>query len=142
LAIVGEGPLRANLEELARKERVEVQFLGILPNDQLPELLNRQRGFIMPALFEGMPKALLEAMSCGLPVIGTDIPGICEVIQPGENGLLCAPEAASLRTAVEKLVASPGLERELAQGARATILRDHSLARAVDREWTLYRASI
>jgi glycosyltransferase involved in cell wall biosynthesis len=87
--LIGSGEDEEKLKESAREHKIDASFLGNVPNHDLPEILNKHEVFILPSLYEGMPKTLLEAMSCGLAVIGTNIDGTREVIKHGENGILC-----------------------------------------------------
>lgn len=88
LDIIGNGPLENELRRLAKREGSRVNFLGRVDNDILPKSLNRYKIFILPSLYEGMPKALIEAMACGLGCIGTDITGINDIINHMETGIL------------------------------------------------------
>ena len=88
LDIYGRGELRDGLQSHAISRNARVNFLGIVGHDELPEILNRYRYFVLPSLYEGMPKTLLEAMACGLVCIGTDVDGIRELIEDGVNGYL------------------------------------------------------
>src|SRR3546814_18364330 len=81
-------------------------------------MINAGRIFVLPSSYEGHPKTLLEAMACGAAVIGTDVPGIREVIEDGRTGLLCAPTAAALRDAIERLLSDEPLRRRLGGHAR------------------------
>jgi glycosyltransferase involved in cell wall biosynthesis len=62
--------------------------MGVVPNNEMPAVLNRYRYYILPSLHEGMPKTLLEAMACGLVCIGTDVEGINNIIEDNVNGCL------------------------------------------------------
>lgn len=117
LTIVGDGPQRADLEAAAERLGVDARFAGRVAHGRLPELLGRAEAFVLPSLYEGHPKALIEAMACGLPVIGTDVFGIRDVVADGETGILCGTDAASLRTAVERLLGDAPLRRALGEGA-------------------------
>jgi len=88
LDIFGDGELKEKLKLYAVENSVTVNFMGIVPNSELPQTLNHYRYFIIPSFYEGMPKALLEAMACGLVCIGTDVSGINEVIDDNINGFL------------------------------------------------------
>jgi len=88
LDIYGDGEEKSELLSEAEKFKADVNFVDVVPNDSLPEVLNRYRYFVIPSLYEGNPKTLLEAMACGLICIGTDVPGINDIIVDGENGFL------------------------------------------------------
>ncbi|MBF0605006.1 MAG: glycosyltransferase family 4 protein [Nitrospirae bacterium] len=139
LWIVGDGSQRQALENVAREKGVSTRFFGTRPHHELPELLNRSAAFILPSIYEGHPKTLLEALSCGLPCIGSDIPSIRSVIRHGENGLLCGLDAASIRHTVVPLLEQPALQERLGQNARAYARQHLSLERIVEMELEVYR---
>jgi glycosyltransferase involved in cell wall biosynthesis len=85
-----------------------------------------------------MPKTLLEAMSCGLPVIGANIDGIKEVIKHGKNGILCENNSNSIRGAIVTLMEDDGLERRIGENARKTIEERFSLEKLSEKELELY----
>jgi glycosyltransferase involved in cell wall biosynthesis len=93
----------------------------------LPEILNRHEIFTLPSLWEGMPKTLLEAMSCGLPVIGTKIDGTKEVITHGKNGILCDTDSNSISDTIINLMGDEALKEKLGENARRTIVENYSL---------------
>ncbi len=93
LVIVGEGPefqrLNRMAEELGIKERVH--FTGALTPREVREWMKKASLFVLPSTMEGRPNVVLEAMAEGLPVIGSDIPGIREIIGDGKTGFLFKP---------------------------------------------------
>ncbi len=140
LCLVGQGPLRTDLERMAKtKKKTSIKFMGTLPNLELPPFLNSCDLFILPSSYEGHPKALLEAMACGLPVIGTRVSGIQELIHDGENGLLCELDAGSIRTAIQRALGDPDLRMRLGENARKYIEENFSLRKVVDLETALLR---
>jgi len=73
----------------------------------------------LPSYHEGLPKALLEAAACGLPLIATDIPGCRPVVHDGENGILVpVRDAASLASAIERLASDPALRSTYGEQSR------------------------
>jgi len=139
LKIIGSGPLEKKLQEQASKLGARVIFSGAYPNEKIPGELNKAMIFVLPSLYEGHPKALIEAMSCGLAVIGTDVDGIRDLIQHGETGWLCQVDAESIREAIQYLLANPDLCRQLGKNARTFILNNYSLDNIIDQEIGLYR---
>ena len=142
LSIIGSGEQGEQVKEFAREKQVKANFLGNVPNHELPEILNRHELFILPSLWEGMPKTLLEAMSCGLPAIGTKIDGIREVIKHGENGILCDTDSGSIRQAIMSLMEKEELKVRLGEGARRTIVDSYSLDSLVEKELKLLEALV
>lgn len=96
--------------------------------------------FILPSYAEGMPMALLEAMSWRLPVIATPVGGIPQVVNHDVNGLLVAPgDIDGLAAAITRLMKDPVLRERLGAGARATIESGFSLEEALDHLSSIYR---
>lgn len=140
LEIIGQGSLRDELACCAKTSRV--RLVGMVPNHLLSKSFNRCTLFVLPSLYEGHPKALLEAMACGVPVLGTDVTGINEVISHGVNGWLCKPDAAAIRSAIVELLADVSLRKRLGKNA-ASYVREHlTLDRVVEYELESYREAI
>jgi len=129
LILIGEGKLRPQLQKEFADLNGRVIWEGNVPNSRLPEHLNRAGIFVLPSLYEGHPKTILEAMACGVPVVGADSPGIRELIRHGETGFLCGTEPQSICTALEDLLAHPMLRREFGRNARQYVVENYSLAR-------------
>jgi len=139
LDIVGEGELRQQMETEAQERNVDAQFLRRLPNDQMPGIYQTHLLYVLCSRYEGNPKTLLEAMACGCAVIGTDVPGIREVIRHEESGLLVEESVESLRSAIFKLQLDLDLSQRLGQRARQQIVEHNSLEAAVELELDVYR---
>ena len=144
--LAGDGPDR---ERLARQvERAglldRVSFLGALTHDEVRDALRQADVVAVPSVptrdgrREGIPVALMEAMACGVPVVGSRLSGIPEVVEDAETGLLVEPgDPAALADALERLLRDRELARRLASSGRATIEREFDLrsnaARLADR---------
>ena len=137
LVLIGQGEQRQELEALALRCEADVRFMGILQHNQIPIEINRSETFILPSLFEGHPKALIEAMACGVAVVGTDVEGIRDVIRHEETGLLCSPTVEGVASALQRLLADAGLRRRLGKEARAFVEREYSLKRVAEMELTV-----
>jgi glycosyltransferase involved in cell wall biosynthesis len=120
LLIVGEGPLRHELERYVRRSRLaaDIQFLGI--RKDICDVLALADIFILPSRYrEGLPLAILEAMQQGLPVISTCIGGIPEAVEHNCSGLLVpAGDAVALKDAIAKLAADGNLRRIMGNAGR------------------------
>ena len=92
LAIVGDGPYRAVLERRIREEGLadSIRLLGRLPPERIARWMNAADCLSLPSHHEGIPNVILEALSCGLPVVATRVGGIPEVLDPA-GGVLVEP---------------------------------------------------
>ncbi|WP_421717192.1 glycosyltransferase family 4 protein [Arcobacter arenosus] len=88
LDIYGQGELKEELIYFTQKLNANVNFMGVVTNNELPYILNKYKYYIITSHYEGMPKTLLEAMSCGCICIGTNVDGINEIIYDNINGYL------------------------------------------------------
>jgi len=122
--IAGNGEVlkaRAQVIELGIAERVDVP--GWLDQNQVQHLLEQTDIFLLPSLSEGVPMAILEAFSFGIPVIATAVNSIPEVVQDGRNGLLIPPgDLQALVDAMTRLLDDADLRHRLGQQA----LQDHA----------------
>lgn len=91
LAVIGTGSLGHRLAECAYQKGVAVEFKGTIPHEELPAHFHQAHAFVLPSLIEGHPKALIEAMSCGLPCVVSDCDGNRTLIEEGQTGLLFDP---------------------------------------------------
>lgn len=132
--LIGNGELRDELRRRFAGLNGRVWWLSSVSNAELPSYLNRAALFVLPSHFEGHPKVLIEAMACGLPVIGADSPGIRELIRHGETGWLCDTDPASVRAAIEELLVRPELCAQLGHKARQFVVENFSLERIVQME--------
>ncbi len=140
LRFIGDGHLRPQLAAQAQKLAVTVEFLGNIPNHELPRYLRQCQVFAYPSLYEGHPKALLEAMACGLPVITTPVPGIDSLITHRNNGYLCAnTSAAAIREGLETILDDDLLCQQMAEQARRFVVENFSLEKVLEKELAVYR---
>ena len=123
LLFIGSGSQKERLLEIARKLRVNLLIKKPIPNEKLPKFYNQATVFVLPSVAEGNPKALLEAMSCGLTVIGTNVSGIKEIIRHHYNGILISNKTETLTKAIETVLSNRSLRYRLGERARITILK-------------------
>src|SRR5262249_10173085 len=127
LIIVGEGPERERIEQIARALAIsdKVVFAGHVIN--VSKYYAMSDVMVLPSHSEGSPNALLEAMAAGLPVIATEVGGVPEIVAHNRSALLVAPgDTGAMGKAIEAALTDKELAERLAAGARAEVLANHS----------------
>jgi glycosyltransferase involved in cell wall biosynthesis len=108
LLLIGDGPAKTELQRLAKKLKISdsVHFAGF--RTEIGNLLQLMDIFVLSSLWEGLPLALLEALSQGLPVVATAVDGIPEIISSDADGLLVAPaDSTALADGILRLLSHP-----------------------------------
>lgn len=115
-----------------------LEWLGHV--EDMPALFRSVDVVVLPSYREGLPKGLIEAAACGLPLVTTDVPGCREVVTHERDGLLIpARDAASLAAAIERLQQDSALRRRLGAAARAKALSAFDERLVVARTLDVYR---
>jgi glycosyltransferase involved in cell wall biosynthesis len=126
LLVLGDGALRACLETTARQLGIErqVHFTGHLPKANVAQYLGISDLFCLFSDYENYSNAVLEAMSCGLPVLASRVGGFPMQIEDGRNGYLVdLADQTRFRQLIGSLSANPDLRRRLSDGAREFVSR-------------------
>ena len=147
LDIIGRGPELARLQSLAAELNLadKVHFLGRKSRDQVAEAMRNCTLFALPSRYEGLGCVYLEAMSCGKPVIACQGQGIAEIIKPGANGFLVAPNEEGekeLSMVMGALLRDPNRRREVGCAARETILAGFTLERQAENLIRIYQECV
>lgn len=143
LDLIGDGPLRGQVEELARDLGLaaRVRFLGY--RHDVPERLAAAQVFALITKWEGFPRSILEAMRAGLPVIATDVGGVRESVVDGLTGWTVPPgDAARLSECLRPLITNPDLRIRMGQAGRARYEQAFTFDRLVDRTTRVYQAAL
>jgi len=107
--------------------------------DDIAAVLRQAHVVCLPSYREGLPKSLLEAAACGLPIVTTDAVGCRDVVEDGINGYLVpVKESASLAAALEKLIVSPGLRRTMGQRGRMRAENEFASERVIAETLAVY----
>jgi len=142
LRIVGDGALRASLEDQARRLGVQDQVLfeGFRDNRELPDDYRRADAFVLPSFAEGVPVVLMEAMAMEVPCVASRITGIPELIEDEVSGLLVPPaDEHALAGAIARLMDEENLSGRLGRGGRERVLADYQLETNLARLVELFR---
>lgn len=112
--IVGDGEDRQWNEKLvAELELINIQFLGYRAD--IPQIMTGSDLFVFTSLNEGFGNVIIEAMACGLPVVGTRVGGTPELVKDGQNGFLVdSDDTAALAAAIQKIATNPATYRNMA----------------------------
>lgn len=146
LTLVGDGPERSALEDLARELGLEgrVAFAGSQGEDEVRRRLDETHVFVLPSLIardgqmEGLPVALMESLACGIPTVASRLSGIPEIVRDGVTGCLAEPgDARSLREALKRALAG-GLD---VAGARALVEDEFDITKSASALTALFRQS-
>jgi glycosyltransferase involved in cell wall biosynthesis len=136
---VGEGPCEAKLKQQIAQSGLEkeIRLLGF--RRDIAELLSVSDLFVLPSYSEGLPVSILEAMSCGVPVIATNVGGVSEIINDGGNALLVPPEQPELLAAKIRLIMQDReFAERLAGRARDDVVAGFSFNKMLDHYRMLY----
>ncbi len=145
LMVIGDGPLRADLEQLARQHLGKYRFLGFQPPDMVRHWMNRARMFGAPSIrtpsgdAEGYPNAFAEAQAMRLPVVSFASDGVREAVAHGETGFL-APErdTEALAHYLQKLCSDEVLCARMGEAARGRVSTQFNLRTQTRRLEGLY----
>lgn len=103
LLFVGDGSLRAELEERARSRGVRVTFAGLVPPGRIPEMLAAMDLLVHTSFREGLPRAIPQAVIAGVPVVAFDCDGAREVVEPATGELVAPGDTAALAAAIGRV---------------------------------------
>ena len=137
--VVGEGPLRANLEALARGLNISHRIIFTGFRHDIREILSTIDILVIPSLLEGFPLITLEAMAMAKPIVATQLPGINEQISDGLEGILVPPKnPKALGTAVLSLLQDRQLASRLGAAARSKVESCFSVEKMVRETEKVY----
>lgn len=137
--LVGDGSLKKELVEfshgLGLAERIS--FLGL--RQDIPELLSVSDIFVLSSLFEGLPRAIMEAMAASLPVVATDVGGISELVEDGVTGILVPPgDCEAMASGIKNLLQDSDLRERMGASGLKKIKEEFSFEEMVHQMEKIY----
>jgi len=149
LVLAGDGVLRPRIEAEARRLGVadRVRFLGLVPRDEIPGILQAADAVVHASLREGLARVLPQAGLCRQPAVTYDVGGAREVVRDGENGLLLPPPAPGqapssaagpLAEAMDRLASDPAGARQMGERWPKEVLRRFDYRPATDEIMRVY----
>jgi len=143
LTLVGEGPERESIQTLINDLGLSdnIDIIDFVPYEEMPQMYQASDIFVLPSLHEGVPRTVIEAMSCGLPVVVSDFPHLHDLINGG--GLMFPKrDIQSLVDVLRELACSKEVRLQIGRRAREKVIKDYSWESTVSRTLTLYQEII
>jgi glycosyltransferase involved in cell wall biosynthesis len=132
--IIGNGPFKSEIEERIRRYSLGSRIKLLPASADVRPAFRKASGFTLPSASEASPNVIIEAMAMGLPVVGTGVGGIPELIEHGRTGFLVHPGSPQqLADALVHLLKNQDLARAMGQAGRERVLAYHSLEYMVNR---------
>ena len=139
LLLIGDGPLKQRLVDQTHDLGLDNRVLFTGTSHQVPELMSAMDVFVLPSLWEGLPLVIGEAMAAGVPVVGTDVGGVSELVINGRTGILIPPgQPQAIRNAVENVLKQPDRTRTMVENARQHVEKLFSTSDHTSRLQDLY----
>jgi glycosyltransferase involved in cell wall biosynthesis len=138
---IGGGPLEYAMQELVHQKGLGHIFHFLGEREDIPDLLADLDIFVLASASEGLPYTLLEAMSVGVPVIGSKVKGIIDLIQDGTTGYLYnLGDSFSLSQVIKRLLQDKGLRSTLGGRGQELVMQEYNLQSMIENTATLYRS--
>jgi glycosyltransferase involved in cell wall biosynthesis len=139
--LVGDGPLRSELEALAVKEKVEENLIFAGFRRDIKDMLSAIDVLVVPSLLEGFPMITLEGMAMAKPIIATRINGITEQLVDGESGILIPPkDPVAIAEAIVRLSTDKELAQKLGSEGRRRVEKEFTVEKMVSETEKVYQS--
>jgi glycosyltransferase involved in cell wall biosynthesis len=141
LLVVGDGQLRAKLEDLAFSLGISKRVIFAGLRDDIPDLMRAMDIFVLSSLSEGISLTLLEAMACCLPLVATEVGGNPEVVINGETGYLVPPRnPEEMAKKLLLLINNEKLRRQMGEKGRERVIRNFGIKETTRKYEELYNS--
>lgn len=143
LTIVGEGPLKEKIKCKIRDLGLSqyISLRDFIANSELPELYRNSSVFVLTSINEGVPRTILEAMACGVPVVSTKLPQLMNIVE-GCGILVPLKDPKSVAEAVSRITTDRELAQKLGNNGRVKVVKDYSWQDTVKKTLELYEELI
>jgi glycosyltransferase involved in cell wall biosynthesis len=139
LLMIGKGPLKEDIEQQIQDLNLSKNIFikEFVPNSELPEIYQNSDIFVLPSLNEGIPRTILEAMACGVPVICTELPQLVDVVK-GCGLLVSLRDSQALAEGILRVISDRELSQKLGENGRKKVVENYSWEDTVKRTINLY----
>jgi len=132
---IGDGPHKDLSVSVANKYKIELLILNNIPNNELPIYYNQSKLFVLLSQYDSNPKSLLEAMSCGVICVGSNVPNINQIITHNHNGLLTNLESSCIRKTIIDALSDNNINRSnISRLSRKYVINNNDMEQAIDIE--------
>ncbi|MBI2590215.1 glycosyltransferase [Candidatus Berkelbacteria bacterium] len=144
LALVGDGPQRAELEILAHtlKASERIHFLGAMPYEKMPHVYAGATFFVTASKSEVHPLTVLEAFAAGLPAVVFDARGTADIVEDHRTGIVSRPTHTAFSAGIRQLLHRPALREQYGKMAQAVAKKQYSVKATTQRLLDTYRLAI
>ncbi|HJJ47882.1 MAG TPA: glycosyltransferase family 4 protein [Methanocorpusculum sp.] len=143
LLMIGKGPEKdavvQKIEDLGVSDKITI--LDFVPNDKMQAMYEESEVFLLPSYAEGVPKTMLEAMVCGLPVITTALPQILDIVD-GCGFIVPVKDAGAIADALSEMVADSDQMRRFGEASRKKVLENYDWGDSVEKTTELFEELI
>jgi glycosyltransferase involved in cell wall biosynthesis len=140
LTMIGKGPDVDRISQKIRDLNLESNIImkDFIPNSEIVSLYQNSSVFVLPSLEEGVPRTILEAMSCGVPVVCSSLPQLVDIVDGG--GLLTPiKDSQALADNISKLLSNSSLAEELSKNGRRKVVESYSWKDTVKKTVQIYK---
>ena len=143
LIMIGKGPLKGNIEQKIQNLNLSknITIMNFIPNSKLPEIYQNSDVFVLPSINEGVPRTILEAMACGLPIVCTELPQLINIVE-GCGSLVPLRDPQALAEAISKIISDKERAQKLGENGRKKVVENYSWEDTVKRTINLYEGLI
>jgi glycosyltransferase involved in cell wall biosynthesis len=143
LLMVGDGPSREytkqKILELGLDKNIVMK--EFVPNQEIPRIYQKSSVFVLPSIDEGVPRTILEAMACGIPVVCTELPQLVDIVK-GCGITVPKRDPMAIAEAISKILSDKDLSRKLSENGRKNVVDNYSWKDTVNRTISLYEEVI
>jgi glycosyltransferase involved in cell wall biosynthesis len=139
LLMIGNGPLKEDIKQKIRELDIgnNIIMKEFVPNSELPETYQNSDVFVLPSLNEGVPRTILEAMACGIPVVCTELPQLVDVVD--SCGLLVpVKDSQALAEGISKIMSDRDMSQKFGKNGRVKVVENYSWEDTVKKTVQLY----
>jgi len=130
--LIGDGEQKDELLDYAEKNNIDLCIINKVPNVKIPQYLRKADLFLITSRYEGQPQVIIEALACGLPVIGLDVRGVNDIIKHNYNGILCKEDPTHVASALKSLLKNKRIYDQLRQNGIKSV-KDYSFNIVMDK---------